>query len=42
MVLGSSQSPPSAGTAAVTIDDLKFVPASLNIHPFMHGTLLVK
>jgi plastocyanin len=91
---GSSQSPPSAGTAAVTIDNFKFVPACLtvsqdtitltnrdttahtttaddgksfdtgnidprifgddqpvqardlqyhcNIHPFMHGTLVVK
>jgi plastocyanin len=28
---GSSQSPPSAGTAAVTIDDFKFVPASLTV-----------
>jgi hypothetical protein len=26
---GSSQSPPSAGTAAVTIDNFKFVPACL-------------
>ena len=94
MSSGSSQSPPSAGTPAVTVNNFKFVPASLtvsqdtitvtnrdttahtttaddgksfdtgnidpgssatisqskpgtykyhcNIHPFMHGTLVVK